>query len=56
MPELFYVEEIVDRPSTPWDFKKSFFSTYWLDTDEVLNDCFEFDWAMIKLPKSIVDS
>lgn len=54
MPELFYVEEIKDRPRTPWNFKKSFFATYKLDNEKLLNECFEFDWSMIKLPKNLI--
>jgi hypothetical protein len=56
MPEHFYVEFQDDRPRTAWDFKKSFFAKYRLDTDETLVDCFEFDWKMLKIPKCVPDN
>lgn len=38
---------------TPWDFYKSIFKTYKPDTQAVLDDCFEIDWAMTKCEKVI---
>ena len=40
-----------ERQKTPWTFEISCFKDYKFDTDEILNNCFEFDWAGIKLPK-----
>lgn len=54
MAELFYIESHEDRPWTPWDFKKSIFAAYWQDNEQTLNECFEFDWSMIWLPKGLI--
>lgn len=36
-----------DGVKTPWDFKKSVFRTYTLETDEQNARCFENDWSFI---------
>ena len=36
-----------------WDFYKSVFKDYRPDTDALLRDCFEIDWALTKCPKLI---
>jgi NLR family CARD domain-containing protein 3 len=40
-----------ERPRTPWTFPVSLFKEYKPETPQLLNDCFEFDWAIIKKPK-----
>ena len=43
------------RPETPWDFFKSVFKEYKPDTDRLLGDCFETDWAQTKTEKFLRD-
>lgn len=38
-------------PKDPWKLEKSFFAPYKPDNDELLADCFEFDWSHMKVPK-----
>ncbi len=38
---------------TPWDFFKSVFRDYKPDTNQLLTDCFEFDWSNSKITKII---
>ena len=38
---------------TPWDFFKSVFKDYRADTEKLLDDCFEIDWALTKCEKII---
>ena len=38
---------------TPWDWYKSIFRTYRLDTEKLINDCFEYDWNLTKCKKII---
>jgi len=44
-----------ERLKTPWDFFKSVFKDYRPDNQQVLNDCFEYDWSCWKIPKLIKD-
>jgi hypothetical protein len=44
------------RPSrkqakTPWTYDISIFRDYHIETKDKLNDCFEFDWQCMKLPR-----
>ena len=43
------------RVKTPWDFSKSVFKDYIPDNDVILAKCFEYDWALCKIPKIIKD-
>lgn len=36
-----------------WDWSKSIFKNYKIDTESTLKKCFEYDWARLKLPKVI---
>ena len=45
------VDEKEERPRTPWSFDKSIFANYTKDTDEILLNCFDFDWHSGKLEK-----
>lgn len=38
---------------TPWDFTLSVFASYKADTDKLLTDCFETDWARTKVDKIV---
>jgi hypothetical protein len=54
MPRLSdkkYVRPLNIRARTPWTFPISIFKDYQIDTEAKTNDCFEFDWGCIKLPK-----
>ena len=48
-------EPVVDaeeeRPKTPWTFEKSIFSSYTVDNEEIMLNCFDFDWHSGKLEK-----
>lgn len=41
--QLFNSSEAV-KPKEPWKFETSFFAPFKLDSDAVLNKCFDFDW------------
>lgn len=34
-----------------WHFRDSVFSSYKADTDEIINEAFEFDWQLMKKPR-----
>ena len=42
-----------EKIKTPWDFFRSVFRDYKPDTQTLLDECFEFDWACSKLEKII---
>ena len=42
-PEPKFIKGL-ERPKTPWDFKKSMFKDYKFDTKHILAECFEYDW------------
>jgi hypothetical protein len=42
---------VTPRPKTPWKFEKSFFTQYKDPTDQLMIDCFEFDWSCSKMEK-----
>ena len=39
----------------PWNFKNSVFAPYKPDDDDILNQCFEFDWDHSKIGKILKD-
>jgi hypothetical protein len=39
------------RPKTPWTFEKSFFTQYDENHDDLMVECFEFDWSCCKIEK-----
>ena len=41
----------MERPKTGWNFSVSIFKDYKGETDRLVNECFEFDWKCIKMPK-----
>ena len=41
------------RPKTPWTFEKSFFTQYFENHDDLMAECFEFDWESSKIPRII---
>lgn len=45
------VDEKEERPRTPWSFENSIFANYIKDTDEMILNCFDFDWHSGKLEK-----
>lgn len=45
-----------ERPRTPWTVQVSLFKDYKIETPSLLNDCFDFDWAIVKKPKFKRDS
>ncbi|CDW85738.1 UNKNOWN [Stylonychia lemnae] len=47
---LLEIEEEI-RLKTPWSFENSIFRNYKADTDEIVKQCFEFDWGCIRKPK-----
>ena len=49
MSDRLYVRDSKLRPKTPWSLPMSVFAEW--DTVDRLVECFEFDWAQIKLPK-----
>ena len=42
-----------EKIKTPWDFFKSVFRDYKPDTQAILDECFEFDWASSKIEKIV---
>lgn len=48
-------EPVVDapeeRPKSPWSLAKSFFAQYQADTEELMTQCFDFDWNTSKIEK-----
>ena len=51
MEDKIWVRIEDKRPRTPWTFPISLFRDYQIDNDIKLNECFEFDWSTVKLPK-----
>lgn len=51
-PEPYIAKEI-ERPKTPWTFPISLFAQYKLDNEELLNNCFDFDWRCSKIERMI---
>jgi hypothetical protein len=45
------VDELEERTRTSWSFKKSKFTNYIKETDELMLNCFDFDWHSGKLEK-----
>jgi NLR family CARD domain-containing protein 3 len=50
-PDKVYIKPRNRRPKTPWSFPISIFKDYQMETEELLTECFEFDWSCLKLPK-----
>ena len=46
-----YVKPEVEKIRDPWLFETSLFAKYIQDTDQLMNECFEFDWALVQKPK-----
>ena len=44
-------EEEQSRIKTPWSFERSIFKDYKADNEELLRECFEFDWSCMRKPK-----
>ncbi len=49
--DLIYVRPANKRPRTPWTFPISIFKDYRIENEELLMECFEFDWSSMKFPK-----
>ena len=45
------VDVVEERPKSPWTFAKSFFNNYQADTDDLMAQCFDFDWQSSKIEK-----
>ena len=43
----------VKRVKTAWDFSKSVFGNYQVDSAELVKNCFEFDWKSSKIEKLV---
>lgn len=43
--DKLYERPVDIRPRTPWSFPISIFKDYKIETDTIINECFEFDWA-----------
>jgi hypothetical protein len=39
------------RPRTPWNLEISIFKDFRVETPSLINECFEFDWNIMKVPK-----
>ena len=46
-----YVKPEVEEVRDPWEFPKSIFARYIQDHEELMNQLFEFDWALWGKPK-----
>lgn len=42
--------QLIKPKKQPWRFENSVFKDYQKDTDEILNNCFEFDWKCSRIP------
>lgn len=45
------IEEEEERPKSPWNFSKSLFASRPQDTDELMHECFDYDWNCSKIEK-----
>ena len=43
------------RPKSPWDVSKSVFKDFALDSDKLMNKCFDQDWGCSALGRIIKD-
>ena len=50
-----YIPPKEEKAKPKWEFKKSIFKDYTIDTDELLKRCFEFDFKCSKIPRIIKD-
>ena len=39
------------RPRSPWSVEVSIFKEYKVETPQLINECFEYDWNELKVPK-----
>ena len=46
-----YVKPEIEKIRDPWKFEDSLFAKYIQDTDQLIKEWFEFDWAMVQKPK-----
>ena len=53
--DFIYTPPKEKKEKIPWDFWKSVFKDYQIDTDELLKKCFEFDFKCSKIPRLIKD-
>jgi len=51
--EKKFMRRATKKSIDPWEIPKSLFKDYKVDTESLLNECFEFDWGMIKKFKTI---
>jgi hypothetical protein len=51
MSDKIFVRASNLRPRTPWSIPISVFADYQIDVESKLVECFEFDWASMKIPK-----
>ena len=49
--EKTFKKEMRKRPTPTWRFQDSIFKDYKLVTEELLAECFEFDWDHITKPR-----
>lgn len=53
-PRLYdkiYTRPVNKRPRTPWTFPISLFKDYTIETDQKVNECFEYDYSLMKFPR-----
>jgi hypothetical protein len=50
-----YTPPLVAKEKVPWTLPISLFQPYRFDTEQLINDCFEFDWNMSRCGKLVKD-
>ena len=46
-----YTEAELEKAPKKWSYDDSVFATYKMDTQHIIDECFEFDWEMISVPR-----
>lgn len=54
-PKLEYVPPPTEMEKIPWSIPISLFKDYKIDDEDLLNECFEFDWKHCRIPNLIKD-
>lgn len=49
--ERVHVRVVIEKPKVPWRMAISIFKAFIPDTDDLFDQCFQFDWKCMKKPK-----
>ena len=55
VPRAEYAPPVLEKVKDPWTLPISLFASYRFTTNELINDCFEFDWMSSKIQKLVKD-